>query len=182
MNEILLTMILNNNGNILAGKWGGKIYRSTDNGITWEPINQSMLCAYIWSMTSKSAVTIYAATESGVYRSAGNGTTRVLAGLNSRDIRSLLVDGTKIYAGLWGEGVYFSNDNGASREDFSEGIVGNSVHSLAKDCNGNIYAGLLDSGFFKLGTGNTVWFNTNSSSRYIWSMAVNSRNHHYAGT
>lgn len=182
MNEIILTMTLDNNGNILAGTWGGKIYRSTDNGLTWERINESMLCAYVWSMTSNAAGTIYAATERGIYKSADNGTTWVIAGLNGRDIRSLLVDGNKIYAGIWGAGVYVSNDNGSSWEEFSEGIVGNSVHSLAKDGNGNIYAGLFDGGVFKLGAGNTVWFNTNSSSRYIWSMAVNSLNHIYAGT
>ncbi|MBE2281225.1 MAG: choice-of-anchor A family protein [Ignavibacteriaceae bacterium] len=183
-NEIVFAMTYDNNGNMLAGTFGGKIYRSTNNGVTWEHINQSMYVGYVWSMQTMANGTILASTERGIYRTTDNGTTWSVAGLSNYDVRAILLDGNgSLYAGTWGFGVFRSDDNGASWTHTSDGMVSNeAVHALAKNSNGDIFAGTFGSGIYKLSNNSTNWVNTSTLVRYIWAMTVSPDNTVYAAT
>ena len=102
--------------NIFAGSYGGGVFLSTDNGESWNPVNNG-LDLNVTSL-AVSGSNIFAGTLSGatggVYLSTDNGNswTPVNNGLYT-DIVSLAVFDTNLFAGTW-EGVYLSTNNGAN--------------------------------------------------------------------
>lgn len=184
-NQIILTMVTDQNGNLLAGTFGGGIYRSTNGGAEWSLINSNMLSVYVWSLISVPGGKIYAGTESGIYATTDNGNTWSVAGLSNRDVRALLLgNGGTIYAGVWGSGIYYTDDFGSSWTEFSTGLTDLAVHALAKNSNGDIYAGTMGGGVHKLSIGSGAWIHLNSNpvSRFIWSLTVDGNGVVYAGT
>ncbi|HPN39875.1 MAG TPA: choice-of-anchor A family protein, partial [Melioribacteraceae bacterium] len=106
--EIIWTFNRDANGNLLSGTWGGKIYRSLDEGASWEQANIGMNVGYIWSLLPFDNGVIYAATEKGVYASDNLGANWNPVALIGKDTRSLVFGNNRIYAAVWGEGVFES--------------------------------------------------------------------------
>ncbi len=184
-NQIILTITTDQNGNLLAGTYGGGIFRSTNGGVEWTQINSNMLSVYVWSLISVPGGKIYAGTESGIYATTDNGNTWFVAGLSNNDVRALLTDNNgRIFAGVWGRGVFYTDDFGASWTEFNTGLTDLAVHALAKNTNGDIYAGTMGGGVHKLSIGSGSWMHLNSNpvSRFIWSLTVNGNGDVYAGT
>ncbi|MCA0387272.1 MAG: choice-of-anchor A family protein [Bacteroidetes bacterium] len=169
-------------GSMIAGTWGGKILRSTDQGLTFSVINNGMNVAYIWSLIQTPAGDFYAATERGVFRSSDNGVNWNSTSLPQYDVRSLLYHGNSLYAGLWGQGVYKSTDNGASWADASSGMIIKSVQALTKDNSGNIYAGTFGGGVYKSVDGGVNWNSTAMNYPHVWSLGTTSTGIIVAGT
>ncbi len=180
--EIIWTFNRDINGNLLSGTWGGKIYRSTDEGATWEHINPNMNVGYVWSLLPLPSGEILAATEKGVYKSDNTGSNWNLETLNDKDVRAILIVGNTYYAAVWGEGVFESNDNGVSWNAFNNGLDFLAVNSLALDANNIMYVGTFGGGLFKLSAGNNSWVNVNIGYNHVWSVAVNSANEVFVGT
>jgi len=90
----------NSSGHIFAGTYfGGGVFRSTDNGDNWTPVNTGLDCGNIWSLAINPVGTIFAGTAgcgTGVYRSTDNGDswTLVSTGLTSTDVAALAVNGS----------------------------------------------------------------------------------------
>ena len=89
-------------GHILAGG----VFRSTDNGDSWTPVNNGLDCGNIWSLAINPVGTIFAGTAgcgTGVYRSTDNGDSWTLAniGLTSTDVAAPAVNGSNyhVFAG-----------------------------------------------------------------------------------
>jgi len=76
-------LVINSNGDIFAGTYfGGGVFRSTDYGDSWTPVNNGQNCGNIWSLAINSSGTIFAGTAGcgdGMYRSTDNGDTWTLA-------------------------------------------------------------------------------------------------------
>lgn len=100
------------------------IYKSDDNGATWTQTSLNHKNA--WSLAANGN-TIFAGTfelytaGSGVYRSLDNGQTWEQTSLNDRNVLSLVVADDKVYAGT-DNGIYVSEDNGATWTPFNEGF------------------------------------------------------------
>ena len=180
--EMVWTISTDNNNNICAGTNGGKIHRSTDNGQTWNRINNDMNVAYIWAMAKKSGGKLFAATEQGLYLSTNNGSSWSLNSFAGKDVRALTVDSDgNIYAGTWGYGIFKSSDNGASWTDVSSSLSCKAVHSLIVNANNEILAGTFGSGVEKSGDHGTTWTKLNVGYDYVWTLA-SANNTLYAGT
>ncbi len=115
--------ILGNSVFVAAGNGG--IYRSTDNGITWNlsasglPLNETTDDIFVHNGS------LYAAlSRSGVYQSADNGVnwSAINTGVETRTFLKLFVSGIEIYAGDANGGIYYSGDNGTTWTDKSEGV------------------------------------------------------------
>lgn len=93
---------------------GGGIYKSSDGGQTWQQISAGMPAeALILSIAvdPTNGQVVYAGDNaSGVYFSTNGGQTwqTLNEGLSHRKVTTLAIsdDGTVLYAGIWGDGVY----------------------------------------------------------------------------
>lgn len=172
-----------NSGNILVGTWGGKIYRSTDGGLTFTHLNPGMGTAFIWSIAVATGNTIYASTERGVYKSTDNGTTWVSSGLASSDVRGLAInpsDGA-LYAAAWGAGAYKSTDNGANWIQINNGLE-NLASSSVLIHNNTILIGTFGGSIGKSVDGGASWTMINAGTPYIWSLGKSSGGTIFAGS
>jgi len=182
LNEIVWTMANDINGDLLAGTIGGKIFRSADDGTTWNRINNDMNVAYLWDIIVDGNGKLYAGTENGIYYSINNGTTWQGPVLNGNDVRALGIDGFgNIYAGTWGNGVYKSTD-GTTWTQMNSGLGALAVHALAIDVNSVIYAGTYGGGVYKSVDFGDTWEQTGLSYNYVWALGITSSGHLFAGT
>ena len=95
---------------------GGGMYRSTNNGITWAPLDigngmESVQCVLA------SGGNVFAGTiDHGIFMSADNGINweSVNNGLNSLTVNAMEVSGDSLFAGTSYGGVYLSVDSGTN--------------------------------------------------------------------
>ena len=93
-------------GGLLAGTWGAGIFRSTDRGNTWTPVNTGLAYepgegfVYVEVFAQKGEV-LYVGTQGGFYAStdAGNTWHHVPNFRKSESISSIVVIGDRIYVG-----------------------------------------------------------------------------------
>ena len=93
------------------------MFRSTDNGDSWQEINTGINQSIIQAVTVTSDDFILAATDKtgGIYRSTDNGQnwTLVNSGLTNTNIRSLAESANgDVFAGSEGGGVFRSDNKG----------------------------------------------------------------------
>lgn len=180
-NEFIWAITSDNNGNLLVGTIGGKIYRK--NGSTFERINPTMTVGYVWSIAVDASGTIYAGTEQGLFKSTNGGTSWSLTSLTGKDVRAIKIDQSgNLYAGTWGFGVLKSADHGASFTSLNTGALSTAIHALAIDASGNIYAGSFGGGIIKSTNGGAAWTDLNSGFPHIWALAISPNGNIYAGT
>ncbi|MCK9280632.1 MAG: choice-of-anchor A family protein, partial [Melioribacteraceae bacterium] len=178
-NEIIYAMAYDGN-TMYAGTFGGKIYKSSDNGVTWTRINSDMTVAIVWALKVNNG-SLFAATEQGVFKF--NGTTWVLSGLAGIDVHSLTVSGNgTIYAGTWGSGVYISSDNGTTWMQLNEGFgYFNVIQSLVATTQ-HVYAATFGGGVFRLDASTNTWVKLSLCYQFAWSLASTSSDVLFAGT
>lgn len=162
--------------NLYIGTEGNGLYRSTDNGLTWD----SSLAGMDVKCIALSGNNVYAGTiGNGVQVSKDNGLnwTGTMAG---SQILSLFVKDTKVYAGKWSnDGVYVSSDTGAT---WTQTSLQQEVNSFI-EMGGVIYAGTKNNYVFKSTANFTNWtqVDNNLTNPKIREMAV-SGNNLYAAT
>lgn len=179
--ELIWTSAFDVNGHLLIGTWGGKIYRTTNQGEDWILLNQGMPVAYLWDLLIDGN-SIYAATERGIYLSIDNGNSWNELGLNTFDIRALAKKNNRIFAGSWGGGMFYSDNNGVNWTNSSAGLTFNAVTSLAIASNGRVFAGTFQGGLNHSDDNGATWVKTNLTYQHIWSLGIASNGTIYAGT
>ena len=168
--EIIYTMLYNGS-NIYAGTMSGNIYKSTDNGSSWNIINTGMNVSYIWSLNITGSF-VFAATEQGVFKY--NGSTWTITSLSGKDVHALTSVSSIIYAATWGYGVYKSTDNGSTWTQINNGLGGFlALQSITSTSNGNVYAGTVGGGVFET-TDGTNWNQLSCGYSVIWAMGSTS--------
>jgi photosystem II stability/assembly factor-like uncharacterized protein len=150
---------------LFAGGWSSGVFRSTDAGATWAPIDSGMTIPAVNALAVLDT-NLFAGTYSGVYRSTNAGASWYavntgLPGPNFATISALVVSGTNIFAGNWGEGVFLSSTNGESWTEADSGMTNKSVNSLAVS-GASVFAGTDFGGIF---------LSTNNGAR--WKKVVN---------
>ena len=180
--EVVWTIKIDASGQLLAGTLCGKIYRSTNNGLTWTVINGTMSVKNIWSIVTTST-SIFAATEQGVYVSVNNGSTWTNCGLAGKDVRALaLGQSNVIYAGAWGAGVYKSTDNGSTWTEINTGLTNLNVDAITVTAANHVYVGTFGAGVFKSVNQGASWTNANIGYDFVWALGVSASGNIIAGT
>jgi choice-of-anchor A domain-containing protein/uncharacterized repeat protein (TIGR01451 family) len=180
--EVVWTIKIDASGQLLAGTLCGKIYSSTNNGLTWTVINSTMNVHNIWAIVTNNT-SIFAATEQGVYVTTNNGLMWTNCGLAGKDVRALaLGQSGVIYAGAWGAGVYKSTDNGTSWTEVNSGLTNLNVDALTVTSTNVVYAGTFGAGVFKSVNQGATWVNANIGYDFVWSLGVTASGNILAGT
>ncbi|HTY37772.1 MAG TPA: YCF48-related protein, partial [Bacteroidota bacterium] len=177
---------------ITADTDGIALYRSTDQGSTWEPADIRMRGRSVLSFAAGPAGEVLVGGPSGddgtgVYRSTDYGMTwqPLHTGLANVNFEALAIrrDGI-IYAGSYGD-VIVSVDSGATWRDVSDGLAYAPVKSLACDSSGGVYAAQNQFGAYLLSAGQWILLD-NGLPGYdegsVLCLAFDSANILYAGT
>ena len=125
-------------GVLLIGTEGGGIFRSTDRGDTWTPVNTGLHYEPGEGFTGVPALvrkgdTLYAGTRRTLYASTDEGNTwhRVSNFQEHESISGIVVIGDRIYVGTLNTGVWYSDDDGDSWLQVNDGFGPMSIRELS---------------------------------------------------
>ena len=189
--------LLANGTNLFAGDSGG-VYLSTNDGVTWTSLFDSMTTSHAFSygvnamsLAVSGTYLFVAASNNGVFRSTNNGTTwaECDSGISTFYVECLAIGGSNLFAGTEAEGVFLSTNNGASWTQAGLKSASDGIASLAVSGT-NLYAGATPLGMSRYGGG--VHLSTNNGitwtfvglafpSNFIYCLAVSGTNI-FAGT
>lgn len=173
-------------GEIFLSAFDRGLFRSLDNGETWEKTGEGL--GRVWTMAFGSDGRMYAGTDIGVFRSSDDGHTWTASGNfeQGNEVRALAVGkGGTVLAGTaasGGGGIYYSADNG----DTWRGTGGSArdIYSLAT-VGGSIVAGTVWEGLSRSTDGGNSWqpYNDGIATGHIsfYSLAHNGRGFVFAG-
>ena len=169
--NVFVRSIAFSGSNLYIGTEGNGLYRSTDNGITWD----SSLAGIDVKCIAISGSNVYAGTiGNGVQVSKDNGLNWT-GTMGSNQILSLFVKDAKVYAGKWSnDGVYVSTDTGAT---WTQTSLQQEVNTFA-EMGGVIYAGTKNNYVFKSTANFTNWtqVDNNLTNPKIRELAVSGNN------
>ena len=128
--------------NIFAGTDGGGVFLSTNNGASWTAVNNGLTNTNIIALVANGSY-LFAGTNGNMFVSANNGASWTTAntGLTSTDMvfYSLAANGTDVFVGIEGDGVYMTSNNGASWSSANNGL-GTTLPSSLYAVGSNVYA------------------------------------------
>jgi hypothetical protein len=158
-----------NDGVLFASTLGG-LFRSTNDGASWTAVNFSSAGSAYALLAC--GVGLFAGNDGTVFRSVDNGDSWV-ACLNSGQLSSILENGSSLYAGISGGGVFLSADSGLSWTPVNSGLADLNVECLAAGDRA-IFAG-TESGVFRSMDNGSSWTAINSglANTSVLALAVN---------
>jgi len=168
------------------------IFRSSDDGLSWQQINNglpaaSYSVASIYSLAAGISGDLYTGTGKGVFRSTDNGNNWLPANDNLQEsqVRSLVVTaGGAVFAGTRERGIYRSTDNGQNWQE----VLYNASHpwilALAANSDGDIFAGTDGGGIYRSTDNGDTWQQVNNGlhNDRIKAMAISDDSLIYAGS
>jgi hypothetical protein len=111
-------------GLVFVGYSSSGVWRSTDDGISWDPVNTNLSDLSINSLVVTPTGALLAATRTaGVWRSSDNGASWNPSGLSAR-INTFTTARGVVYAGdgFWCSGIYGSTDDGLTWKPLNSGL------------------------------------------------------------
>ena len=153
---------VNNEGIMFAGTYAG-VYRSTDKGLTWNPINQGLTDTNVNVIAINSSNEIFAGTYGGIFFSGNNGTSwqKQNNGLRLKKVRNLIIDeDDRIFAGSSDSAtgvsgsIFLSRNSGETWIEIDSGLFGeDNIKDFVIDNDNKLYAagnggGIIQSEFF----------------------------------
>jgi len=132
---------VNASGDIFAGVWNEGVFRSSDNGDSWTPINTGLTNPFIEAININSSGDILAGTNGGVFRSTNNGDNWTKIQSEQVIYAIATSSANAIFAGSWGNGIFRSIDNGNNWTEINSGITYTRINVLAINSFDEIIAG-----------------------------------------
>ena len=128
-------------GDVFAMLSPGGIYRSTDDGRTWNAMNSALNFTYEPVLISDATENMYAGSaSSGLFESTDRGVSWIKTSLQGSASAAAIISGNKLCVGGT-QTVSISNDTGKSWSTYQVRTDAGDVSSLAEDSLGNIFAG-----------------------------------------
>jgi hypothetical protein len=143
-----ITCFSTSGADLFVGTTGGGVFRSSDLGTIWTPVNTNLTNTAVWSLLPSGANLFAGTYGGGVFLSTNGGSSWGSAsdGIEESHALALASDGSNLFAGTLG-GVFLSTDAGLSWTAVNEGLTSLSVRTLAV-YRGKIYAGTYGGGVF----------------------------------
>jgi hypothetical protein len=176
-----------NGGNIFAGTFGDGVYLSTDKGSTWNYTSNGLTSTAIWALgINGNGSYVFAGVSGyvpGVCFSSDNGNSWSNNHTLSYGVDCFAVNGSSIFAGTLGSGIYSSADYGNTWTADTAGLgISPMIHCLAISGT-TLFAG-TEAGMYVSTNQGSTWSAHNSglsSSTIVRSILVNGGNI-FAGT
>ena len=165
--------------NVFAGTYGGGVFISTNEGITWAAT--ALANANINCLASTDSDLFAGRGLQGVYVSTDEGKSwnSENKGLSNTTVNAMVFANSNLYAGTYG-GVFSYTSSIASWKGINSGLADLNVNALTTN-NGNIFAGTY-TGVYLLLNNDTTWINVEDGfSREITSLTVAGK-YIFAGT
>ena len=147
------------------------IFRSSDNGTTWEPVNNGLISQNISSVAAIGSIIFAATTDNNIFRSTDNGNTWI-AVMESPGISLLYVKGNTIYAvrnNNPNRNIYFSKDNGNNWQSYSLPVVqASDIYSMTV-IGSALFIGTTLNGAWRSIDNGVSWSSVFSSTRQVGS-------------
>jgi photosystem II stability/assembly factor-like uncharacterized protein len=181
------------NTNLFAGTFHNGVFKSTDNGVSWSPVNSGLTgsALYVTALFVSDTNLFSGTWGSSAFRSVNNGASWTLVnnGLTSNNVHAFSVltskaGSTNLFAGTYfGSGIYLSTDNGESWAVVNTGLTNNNIRTLANYEN-NLFAGSWGNGVFLSTNNGIIWnaFNTGPIGNYEINALVICGSEIFAGT
>jgi photosystem II stability/assembly factor-like uncharacterized protein len=177
------------NDDIFVSEISGGVFRSTDNGNSWDEVSNGLPGYYHFynGMISSLNGYIFIWNADGIYRSSNKGENWVeITCREIARIRSFVFSSDdEVFAGT-DEGMFYSNDYGDSWREINDGFktINPSVRSIVISQSGNIFAGTIQEGVYHSIDKGKNWLRINEGLLYppdIYSLAINSDGYLFAG-
>jgi signal transduction histidine kinase/ligand-binding sensor domain-containing protein len=113
---------------LLAGTVTG-VYRSTNGGVVWTAANDGLggmyARSFAWLPGESDKGGLFATTTAGVFRSTDGGADWHMMnnGLPSTDARTLVVNQSDLFVGVWEKGIFASTNGGATWSPSNDGVT-----------------------------------------------------------
>lgn len=190
--DVIEAITLGVDGAIYVGTFGGGLFKSSDEGGHWQPVNRGLRDKFISTLFVLEDGKLFAGTiRAGLFMSRDHGAhwTSVNLGLENTDVTTMIKRASgELLAGT-GQGVYISRNEGKSWEPFNQGLDHTQIKSIAEDKSHNLYVGTQGVGIFKREPKGEKWFPiVNGFSfkgleeRIVRTMVFGRNNVLYAGT
>ncbi len=180
----VMAIARNSQGQIFAG--GNGIFRSTDNGNTWQQMIDGMGSISVRSLVIDTIADIFAGTSNGVFRTTNNGDSWAQRGLPGVSVSSFCIAGSNdMYAGTEYHGIYRSTDKGISWLHVDSALSNTIIYSLAVTVSGSVLAGTAGFGLYISTDHGMSWLSKNNgmpSYPSVSALAIKDNGHIFAGT
>ena len=148
--EQIISIEVDQNGNLYAGMRDHTVFRSSDCGETWEKRDDGIpYWASIQSIVCANNGDIYAASEfAGIYKSTNEGISWEQVSTYSHNVSMASYGGDFILVGSMVNGLIISSDNGANWELKSIGLHAMTIRSIVFDSKNHLYVCGTKSGIY----------------------------------
>ena len=151
-NEDIGRLALNSSDHLFAVTATNGIFFSTNSGDFWSPVGAGISTNTITDIAITTNDYIFAATDSGVFRSTddGNSWVNVNNELWNFEYGFLLTTDShdNIFAGTLGDGIFKSTNNGNDWIQINDGLVNNFIFSMESSPDNYLFAGTFGNGIY----------------------------------
>ena len=164
-------------GFLFAGTFFQGMWRSSDEGVTWQEINNGLTNFFITAVVINALGHLFVSTQGGgVFFSDNNGTNWVALnnGLTALFITTLLLSPLgELFAGTSDAGIFKYNFSTSQWAQLTlAGLTTLWITAIAVNSLGDIFAGIYDGGIFKLASGATAWIALGLAATLIHDLIV----------
>lgn len=173
---------LASNGNsIYAGTWGLGVFVSTDNGTTWNEMNNGFGYNLVINALTIHSNKLYAASYGGgIFKYENSTWTKLNVGYDF--VWTIASNSNGLYAGTYGDGLYRSLDYGNTWSKVN-GLNALFIYSIAVNLSDKIYIASWTSGVFESTDNGTTWNSIGMGGYGVSSLVVPKNNDNiYVGT
>ncbi|MBN1301900.1 MAG: DUF11 domain-containing protein [Melioribacteraceae bacterium] len=140
-------------GDMYVGTWGFGVYKSTNNGVTWNQINNGLEpFLVVNSVATDGNSHLYAATfGGGIFKSINGGTSWFNTNLGYAFVWDLdVTSNDNVYAATYGGGVFRSTNAGSSWDDITSLLDLYYTYQIGIDQFDNVFVSTWTGGIYKL--------------------------------